>query len=296
MRVSGSTDRQLYRLLRDARRDPFLDGPEAQARFLRVPAPVRKEAILTLVHEKNYTGLRLALRSDARFLRGMDPEERQAMWRGILGTQLLNYIGHFFVPTRRKAVDLFTAVMTLEPGQLRQPRAEYVAHLMSYLRWPDIPARFKRDALFAEMGSDSLRQSVLSVIRDRGMEQHDLAFREICENMEGLYLHAMEKGRLVTLVNNHMLFVNTVEWDLALCLRNFVSASGSVFLKGIYYFCSARDQIINARVRRMMVEGAAWIPTRLYKPSNVGQPFDLDRLARLFPRSRTTDASLQGIR
>ncbi|MFC1540547.1 hypothetical protein ACFL37_01250 [Candidatus Margulisiibacteriota bacterium] len=270
-------------LISTAHHNPWTKVRDVRDEFLHLPAAMRKQAILQLVSEGNALGERLVLQSDGHFLRGFSAQEKKDMWAQMLSSCELNYLGQYLVPTRPKMDELLAAVMETPQVFLHHPRVEYLAHLASYFKWSDIPASYKENRCFNELSRTTIPQSVRSVIRDRQMQHGNSSFHSVCRDMESLFTWALNRPQTATLVNDHMLFVETQDWDLALCLRNFVSGSGSVFFKGMFYFSSARDQLINAKVDRMIIEDAVWMPTRLVKPANLSSGFDVAKLAAQFP-------------
>ncbi|MBN2057787.1 MAG: hypothetical protein JW782_03220 [Candidatus Saganbacteria bacterium] len=262
-----------------AHSNPWAPHLEALDKFGRLKEPARSQLVRDLVLEDNTMGVRLALKSDARFLRFLSPEDRSEIWQSILRNRHLGFIGANYVPTRQKAEDFLAAAATMSDWYLAAPRVEYLAHLMSYFTWQTLPLAVRQLPVFGNMEQSPFRAQVLSLLRDRQMRTSLSSSYEICSDMESLFDFGVNKG-LATLVNDHMLFVQS-EWDLSLCLQNTVSASGTPLFRGMFYFASARDRIRSARVQRMIVEDIIWSPARLANHTNFCK-FDVARYHRMF--------------
>ena len=252
-----------------------------QDAFCRLPKERRYEKLCWLVERNKNLGIRLMLEGDDRVLSGLSRQQRTFLWRRVLQHNGLSFIGDFLEPTDTKVDDLMHTVLTVPAGY-----QEYVANLVSSTGWDGLSTDFKQHPVFANMVHDPISQGLISQVKNRQGERFGLGGANLCPLVESSTLKQVDAGRVV-LVNNHMLFKNKPEWAVAICLRNFVSPEGAVFIRGMFYFVVGETdrEIVEASISRrdrLVMPGLTWRPGRFYDQWNC-KKFDLDALSRRFP-------------
>jgi hypothetical protein len=261
--------------------------PEGQHLFLQAPARARRQTLREMISEGNDLATNLLLQGNTQVLAGLKQRERVGLWGGVLENKFLNYIAEYFRPTGQKVRDYFKAALTLEPAIFRDLPVEHAAHLMAYLSWDQVPARLQGHPVFANWQYTPLRQSVLALIRDRDGRHSNRSTETLCQATEAQFICSVDEFR-VTLVNDHWLFSDGPEWKVGLTLRSVLSASGTLFPKGMFYFLSGRENwqnLIGRRVKRAAMPNLTWQPVRAFRP-HYCRGNTVDELARLFPPAK----------
>lgn len=234
--------------------------------FLLSPAE-RRQALTSEVAKAHQPAMKLVLSGPENVLSGFSARQRMRIYQSIMENCFITSIGQDLLPTPRKANDLIKAALDL-PANLEGLRREVISHLASYLRWEDLAPDIKTDPFFADFIQDDLGQGVLSCIRDRNGNIGTLAGQEVCSHMEARF-NAEDIRRQLILVNGHLLFKKRPDWSAALCLRDFFSRQGYIFVKGMYYFVAGGDHrtaIELCREKSYVHPGLFWQPSRYYDP------------------------------
>ena len=260
-------------------------GPEvrmSQAKqiFARVPLAKRRGAMETLFQEGNRFARQLVQHGDDSVLADFSQAERVRLWQDILlnadliqqGNDHAIYFCRRFFPTPTKAADFLEAVLTAD--SLKAHKVEYLAHLMSCLRWDEIPTHLKEHEIFKALVADELQQGVISLISNRNGEMSNIGDTYICSRAERYFVTSQAKQ--LVLVNNNIVFKrNHGRLDLAVCIRDFVSASGYVFFAGMFYLVVGEQNrlAINSHPREAMIqESIFWQPTRALNQTRIEFP------------------------
>jgi len=235
---------------------------ESRARqlFCKAAPRERKAALLELVPEASAFVRWLALTEGDWVFRGFRKSQRLSFWREIISQDYPQLLSLYFTPTPRKALEFFKAVLSIDG--LLSPISEYLAPLMSYLKWNGIPEDLKSHAVFCGMQQDPFRQGIISVIPNQQGES-DTRSVDLCSDMERAFIdtQAWAPPTAMTLINHHFLFKNTEFWRLAVCLRDFISADGYVYFAGMYYFLKGIESKLGILdVPSIELENIFWVP------------------------------------
>lgn len=277
-------DLQVRSYSRFARSSTF-PGADAGLKLLkRVPLDLRKPLIKEMIGWGDGLTTRLVLADTEGLLQDFRARERVALYGLILRDKYFSYIAQYFQPTERKLLDLLKAALTLDPATFRSLPVESAAWLMACVTWDRIPAPLKKHPVFADRHYSLLKQHVLSLFREPGQRFSALSGATLCQATEAQFVSTVDDFK-VTLVNDHFLFSDGPEWQVALTLRGVRSASGAFFPKGMFYFVSGRqnkERIEQHPRDRLTMPGLTWIPVRAF---NEGQSHGttVNELARLFP-------------
>lgn len=244
----------------------------------------RQRVLLRLFEEDNGLATAVVLQSK-NVLAGIKKPARIKLWQQLACIETARGIARDFSPNITRAVDYVSAMLEADNLQPLNHPEEMIAPIMSFLLWPEMPQYMQRHPLFSRTAHGQIKQGILSEVPNKQGEKGKMRQAGPCSDWESIFVDGMENGQ-AKLVNHHLLFIHQESWSLALCLRSFVSASGHVFIGGIFYEPAGhnnRTLIRRARPYRIILPGINWQPYRYWNPDNYFSLSHLDFIKRLLP-------------
>lgn len=258
----------------------------AAAKFQRLSPTVRFDKLMAITG--TYLGRFFLIDCDpnGQLFQGFSKQQTGTLWSTFLranNKRELFWPAHGLKESSPKVLSLLDAILRLEEEHFSGilPRAEFVAKLAAFFKWGDLTAEQQAHPLFA------------GILRSDIPQQLTTPSPALCDRAERHLSYQIDSERVV-LVNDHLL-AKRDEIPALLCLRTFVSADGTIFIKSNSYVPTDRRDVF--RVRKLFpglnsqpivpwapqtLDNLTLSPNRYF--SNYYYPYyDLEEIANQFP-------------